>query len=307
MSETYGKLAPVLAVLAGVFWGSEGSFVRILMRDYGMDNITIMETRVMAAALMMLAFILLRNPALLRFRKRDALLFLLIGFCGSVGLNYCYNAAIDLLSLALSAVLLDLCPLYTLVIACFAFREKITGRKVFSLVLAILGCILVSGFGFEEGAMSITFAGLVFGLASGLFNALNGIFSKQLTGKGYDPWTLTFYSMAIASLMCLLPADWHMAAEVFCADGGRGAAVLLLNSLVGAMLPFLFFSMALVHMDAGKASILSTVEPAAAMVLGFLLFGETPTSLMMLGMAIVIAALILLNLPTKEAFVDEKD
>ena len=52
-------------------------------------------------------------------------------------------------------------------------------------------------------------------------------------------------------------------------------------------------------MDAGKASILASSEPAAAMVFGFLLFDERPTVLMVCGMALTICAIVLLSCPEK--------
>ena len=144
-------LAPILAVLAGIFWGSEGSFVRVLMNDYGMSNITILGTRLGGAAIMMLIIILLTDRSQLKIDPKDLPLFILIGFCGSVALNYCYNVAIEQLTLSLAAVLLDMCPIYTIIIAFFIFQEKITKRKLLCLIMAFAGCILVSGIGLTEG------------------------------------------------------------------------------------------------------------------------------------------------------------
>lgn len=294
-------LAPVLAVVAGIFWGSEGSFVRVLMNDYGMNNFTILGTRLGLAALMMFFIILVTDRSKLKIDPKDLLLFVLIGFFGSVALNYCYNIAIDQLTLSLAAVLLDLCPIYTIIIAFFIFGEKITSRKLICLVMALIGCVLVSGFGLSQGDLKITAIGLICGFASGIFYALFGLISKNATNKGYTSTTLTFYSLLISTIICIIPTDWHTAAAVVTSSAGKGAAVMFFNSLCCSLLPYLFFAISLEHMDAGKAAILTTIEPAAAMMLGFIIFHEVPTVFMVIGMAVVIAALVLLNLPDRKA------
>ena len=47
-------------------------------------------------------------------------------------------------------------------------------------------------------------------------------------------------------------------------------------SLCTAVCPYAFYTVALDHMEAGKASILCSCEPVAAMVFGFFFFMATP-------------------------------
>ena len=54
-------------------------------------------------------------------------------------------------------------------------------------------------------------------------------------------------------------------------------------------------------MDAGKASILASGEPVAAMVFGLIFFSEIPTILMILGMVTAVTAMVILGLPEKES------
>lgn len=67
-----------------------------------------------------------------------------------------------------------------------------------------------------------------------------------------------------------------------------------------AVAPYAFYTVALDHMDAGKASILCSCEPVAAMVFGICFFGEIPTVLSITGLIIVLAALAMLVLPEKK-------
>ena len=51
---------------------------------------------------------------------------------------------------------------------------------------------------------------------------------------------------------------------------------------------------------AGKVSILAAGEPVAAMVFGIFFFSEAPTPLEFVGMAITVAAIILLGMPERK-------
>lgn len=60
------KALYLMPVLAGIFWGSVGIFVRILT-DFGMDNYTVLGTE--AVAVVILFFVILfRDKSLFRIR-----------------------------------------------------------------------------------------------------------------------------------------------------------------------------------------------------------------------------------------------
>ena len=138
------RILYLLPVLAGVFWGSVGIFVRVLT-DFGMDNYTVLGSRMAVASVILFFVIFIYDRELLRIRLRDLGFFLGTGLCGMVGLNYCYNEAINQLTLSLAAVLLSLSPIFVMILSAFLFHEKITLKKVGCTALAIAGCILVSG------------------------------------------------------------------------------------------------------------------------------------------------------------------
>ncbi len=49
-------------------------------------------------------------------------------------------------------------------------------------------------------------------------------------------------------------------------------------------------------MENGTASVIASVEPVVATVLGFVVFGESPTASVLLGIGLVLAALATLNM-----------
>lgn len=79
-----------------------------------------------------------------------------------------------------------------------------------------------------------------------------------------------------------------------------------MHSLCTAVCPYAFYTVALDHMEAGKASILSSCEPVAAMVFGFFFFRKIPTVLSITGIIIVLVALAMLVLSDKKQEVVEE-
>ena len=80
----------------------------------------------------------------------------------------------------------------------------------------------------------------------------------------------------------------------------------MLYSSCTAVCPYAFYTVALDHMEAGKASILCFCEPVAAMVFGFFFFRKIPTVLSIAGLIIVLIALAMLVLSDKKQDVVEE-
>ena len=285
------KLGPLLILLAGCFWGSMGIFVRRL-GAYGFTSIQIVSIRVTLAALAFCLLQLVRDRSGFRLSPRDILLFLGLGFGSILFFTVCYFTAIEMMPLSTAAILLYTSPIWITLMSALFFREKLTGLKLLALALAFAGCVLVSGVSGE----GVTLAGLLFGLGSGLGYGLYSILGTVALRK-YSPFTVTtwtFLFAAAGSLLICQPAD--MLAK-FAAAPNLAALLLfcLVTALVTAVVPFLAYTLGLRTVEASRAGILATVEPMVATLIGILVFSEPLTPLSGLGMALILAAVVLLN------------
>ncbi len=66
-------------------------------------------------------------------------------------------------------------------------------------------------------------------------------------------------------------------------------------ALVSTVFPFLLYTRGLARVEAGRASVLATVEPFVAAVVGALFFREQFTASKIIGMLLIIGAIIYLN------------
>lgn len=288
------RVGLIIALIAGIFWGVTGGFVRVLT-DGGLDNPTIIFMRFAIGAVLMIIVLFFYNRELLKIKPKDIWLFACSGIVSMVGLNIFYNVAINSLSIGFAAVLLDTAPFFVLIMAAIFFHEKITKLKVLCLILAIVGCVLVSGFLETLGATNWSTLGVICGVLSAIFFASYSVFSKFAIARGYHPLTITCYSMITGAIALAFFADYPAVGAYVAAAPGMSMLMLVGQSICCAVLAYFLFSLALTYSEAGKVSIIAGgSEPTAAMILGALCFSEIPSWLMILGLALVVVALSLL-------------
>ena len=289
----------LLPVIAGVLWGSAGVFVREL-NEFGMDRYTVLSTRMIVSVAFLLVGLAVWQPSSLRIRLKDLWLFAGTGLLGMLGLNFFYNEAVGEITLSLAAILLSLAPVFVMIISSFVFHEKITGKKINCLVMAIAGCVMASGFieALSGSGLQVSMWGVAMGILSGFFCALYGIFSKLAAARGYSSLTILFYSLLLCMLAVLPMTDFTVPVDFIAAAPAGNTLFAFAHSACTSVLPYLFYSMALVHMENGKVSILAGGgEPLAAVIFGMLFFMETPTAVNLIGLILTIAALSALCTP----------
>ncbi|WP_455266444.1 DMT family transporter [Phascolarctobacterium sp.] len=291
------RIYNIMPIISGICFGSAGIFVRELSEN--MNSTSIISSRILIAILLLGLWIAVRYPMNFRIKLKDSWIFVGAGVLGTLGLNLCYNFSINELSLSLAAVLIALAPIFVMVFAFFMFHEAITAKKVISIILALVGCVLTSGILENNASMHWSWIGILVGSASAGFYALYSIFSKVGMKKSYPALTITFYSM-LAIVVVLLPfTQWDNIEHYIAANPLRNTLFMVMHSLCTAVCPYAFYTVALDHMEAGKASILCSCEPVAAMVFGLFFFEEIPTVLSVTGLMIVLLALAMLVLSDK--------
>lgn len=170
------RIYNIMPIISGICFGSAGIFVRELSEN--MNSTSIISSRILIAILLLGLWIAVRYPMNFRIKLKDSWIFVGAGVLGTLGLNLCYNFSINELSLSLAAVLIALAPIFVMVFAFFMFHEAITAKKVISIILALVGCVLTSGILENNASMHWSWIGILVGSASAGFYALYSIFSK---------------------------------------------------------------------------------------------------------------------------------
>ena len=285
----------ILIIIAGLFWGSMGIFVRHL-NNLGFTSIQVACLRLTMAGILFAVILLIKDPKGFKISLKDIPLFLALGLVSILFFTCCYFTAIRLMTMSTAAILLYTSPIWVMVLAIIFLKEKITLQKIIALVLAFAGCVLVSGFGGK-----VTVFGVLVGLGSGLGYGLYSIFGTFALKK-YSTFTVTCYTFLIAGFGSIFVANPADLVNKISSAGNKLSlfGFVLLTSVVTAVIPFLLYTLGLNRTTAGKAAVLATVEPAAATLFGFFVMGETVGPVAIAGILLVFAAIVVLSLRKKE-------
>ena len=287
------KLYLILPIMAGLMFGSSGVFVRTLTQN-GIDSMTLLFLRFSIAIIPILIAILLTDKKLLKIDLRDIPLFLVCAMC-IVGLNLCYNESMNSIPLSLAATLLSIAPIFVLIFAYVLFREKITKRKLVCMVLAILGCVLMTGV-LEISIAQISLWGILLGIGAGLFWAVYLMASKKSIECGNHTFTILFYSIILISIALIPFTDFVQISSFVNINPTLAILFLIIHSTFSFALPYIFSTISLKYMDSGVSSILlSGTEPFAALMFGLAIYSEIPTPLMFCGFVLTIIAMMMLS------------
>ena len=282
-------------IAAAVLWGCIGLFLKLLTAA-GLTSMQGVALRSVVGCLFYGLFLLLTDRKALFIAPKDWYYFFGTGVCSLLFFNWCYFNAITLSSMSVAAVLLYTSPVFVTLMSALFFREAITPVKAAALAITFSGCALVTGL-FPLGRETVSLPVLLFGLGSGFGYALYSIFGT-LALKKYPPATVTFYSILFCAVFSLPLSG--IQTNLAALAGWRAWAGALGVGLLCCAVPYHLYTAGLRDAEPGKAAILATLEPFVAAALGILLVREEVTPYKLLGMAAILGAVLLLNLPRKQ-------
>ncbi len=288
------NIGVLCVILAGLFWGSAGLFVRKL-NAAGFTTMQVVAARSAISFVILTVIALVRNPGAFRIRLRDVWMFFGTGIVSVVVFNWCYFTCMIKTTLSVACVLMYTSPAFATILAALIFRERITLRKVLALVVAFAGCVVATGI--WTGASGLSVGGVLIGLCSGLFYALYSIFSRFAL-KRYSALTVNLYTFLFASVGALPLSKPSEIAGYLLQTPATWWYVLGVG-LVAAVIPYLLFTYGLTRVDVSRANIIVTVEIAAVLFFSIAVFREGFFWYNLVGIALVIAAVVLLALPER--------
>ncbi len=296
MKKNNGFIGFLAVIIAGTLWGGMGIFVR-KMTALGLTSLQIVSVRASLTTIIIFLFLLIYKKELLKIKIRDIPIFIGSGFFSIVFFSYCYFSCITYTSLSVAATLLYTAPAMVMLMSILFFKEKFTVYKISALIIAFLGCACVTGV--ISGNLALSTKGIMLGIGAGFGYALYSIFSRLAINKGYNSFTIIFYTFAIALVFLIPFTPWKKISSVMFASSDN-ALYFILFALVTTALPYIFYTLGLTRIESGKASVIASSEPVSATVLGYLFLNEKLTSTSIAGIVCVVISIVLLAVPVKE-------
>lgn len=276
-------------LIAASLWGTMGAWVHIF--DFlGYTQYHLAAFRSIVTAILLLGYLAIFKREELRVKLYDLPIFFAGAIISVVIFNCVYFTSIKLGTMSLAATLLYTSPIFVMIFSAIIFKEKITLKKVIALTVSVGGCVLVSGV-FNS---SVNLPAIITGIAAGLTYGLYSIFSKLALRK-YSPITYTAYTALIAAVILIFISDFGKACATISTDW-LSVPLIILFSAVTNIIPYLLFNKSLQYLEAGKVSIIATVEPVVASIIGLIFFNEKLTLISVLGIVLVLSGSFILNI-----------
>ena len=203
--------------------------------------------------------------------------------------------AIGRLDVALVSLLLYTYPAFVTVAALVLGRTQPTARTWLALGVASVGLVLVL---LAAGAASFDVLGAGLALAASLTYTTYILVSDTVIGD-VDPFALALLVLTGASASFAIVG--LATGSVDLAVSGEAWLWLILIALVSTVVAVSAFFAGLRRVGPSEAAILSTFEPPVTVALAFVVLGERLTVAQLAGGALVLAAVILLQLPARRA------
>jgi drug/metabolite transporter, DME family len=169
--------------------------------------------------------------------------------------------------------------------------ERLERRWFAATALACAGVCLLTLGGGSGGEVSAT--GIALALAAGAGYAGYAVIAKHLLDRGGTPEGVMAAVFGTGALILLPTFAMTPTGELLSAGGLTLAAYL---GAITTALAYVLFAKGLREIGASETATLTLAEPVTAMALGFLVLGERPGGVAVLGAALVLAGLAALAL-----------
>jgi drug/metabolite transporter (DMT)-like permease len=269
-------------VASALCFGSLAVFVRFAVAA-GADVPTMLLLRFTIAAAIMWGAVLARRAAVPRGRALAMLVAM--GAIGYAGQAFAFFTAVTLASTGLAALLLYLYPALVAILSRLVFRDRFSALQGIAILVAFAGSVLTIG-----RAGDGTPLGIFFGILAAVIYAGYILTGSRIPGKV----TATASTAVVTTAAAAVYAGVAVARGVRLPGTAAGWAAILALALVCTVLAVALFLAGLERLGAVRASIYSTLEPAATLALGALVLGERVTLLRAAGGALIIAAVVIL-------------
>ena len=258
-----------------VLWASAFIAIRGAIEHFSPGAMALVRMAVGAAVL----GLIVARPGLRVPGRRDLALVAVWGIAWFCLYNLALNTAERTVDAGTAALLVNLAPLIVVLLAGVLLGEGLPRSLVIGAPVSFGGVALIAA----AGERHATAGGVLLGVAAAFLYAGCTLLQKRLLER-VDPASLTFLG-AVAGALALLPWAPQLIAQAARAPLGATLAVVYLGVFPTAI-AFSTWAYVLRRMPAGQTAATTYAVPAVAIVLSWLLLGEAPTAVMLVGGAL---------------------
>lgn len=284
----------------GLIWGSSFLLIRVGVEEVSPFQVVFMRTGIAALGLNL---VLLLRGKHIPFNLRELFPLLVIGVGNTVIPFVLISWGETQIDSGIASVLNATAALFTAVLAHYAFRdERITIQKIAGLALGFFGVVVLASRSWVDGQIVTgDLAGQLAVVVASFFYALFGVYSRKLMHGRYEPMVISAGSMVAASilsgLLMLIAPYFNGQPPVPLADLTQDALIaLVLLGFLNTFIAYILFYWIIQQLGASRASMVTYVTPAIALVLGAVVLNEIVDWRLLAGAALILSGIGVVNL-----------
>jgi drug/metabolite transporter (DMT)-like permease len=282
------------AFIAAILFGASVVAVRVAVQD--IPPLTLAILRFGQGGFLLLLLLLIWARDLLRVDRRDVPYLILLGAIFFTIFPVTFNTSLRLTEASRGAMMLATMPLWSVLLARVATGEHLNIRQTCGVLLTFAGVgVVLAERGLTFVGTNLSLAGDALMLVTALCGAVYGVLAKRMLTR-YKALTVTAYAMVLGTLL-LVPAAF--VEDPFSAlERMRTETVMLVLFLgiFGGAIGYFLWTFALTRLSPTQVAVYVNLNPMIATLLGVTLLAEKLTGIFVVGLAAVLAGVLLVNL-----------
>ena len=279
----------ICGILAAVCYGTN-PFGALPLYEEGVNTASVLFYR-FSMAVLMLAVMLIVERKSFSVKKGEVKTLASLGALFAVS-SITYYQSFRFMDAGIASTILFVYPVMVAVIMAAFFKESVTLSTVSAIFLALLGIGLLYRGG--EGA-TLSTMGIILVMLSSLSYAVYIVIVNQSSIR-MSSLKLTFYVLLIC-MMCLLVYSFTSPdLQIQLPPTPRAWFYACWLGLVPTVLSLVLMTIAVHEVGATPTAIMGALEPLTAVAIGVLLFGESLTPRLMVGIVLILLAVMVIVL-----------
>ena len=211
-----------------------------------------------------------------------------------MGLNWVFQfEAFRVSTVAIGTVCYNTMPIFLLIIASFMFKERISIKSVFCILIATIGVVLVSNV-INTGINSNEVLGCFYGILGAINYALIVAFNRKLSQiETHDKIIFQFIFSAIIMFIYVIfiqKDSLFFREDISNENLLIGIICILLLSFFHTGFCYVHYFNAVSRLKAETVAILTYIDPVVALLTSYFILKEKTTGLQLLGAGLILAS-----------------
>ena len=290
------SLAYLAITVTTVLWSSSLIFAKLIFAEVG-PIVFVALRYTLACPFLLVVTLQYKKKQTLEDVKINWKILLVAGLSGPFISQVLQYIGLELTTASDALLLMNLTPIFAVILASPILSEKITFEKVIGLILATAGAILiVVNTTPESTAVDLwRFIGDFIVIVSTIFFAINGIAGK-IAIKSVDAISTTFYSTLFAVPFIWVSAILLDDVMVLFTMSLQAWAIVLWVGVVNTVIAFILYYESMKHIEASLVQIILNLVAVWGVLMSIFVLRESVTYLQLSGGVITVIGVIIAQL-----------